>query len=140
MRSPRRSTTWLVNIRPALLSNKRPARTATTRGAGAHLTTPPSTPKHGCGPAPRQGAPGPPTGCAQSMGARIRTPHIPSAAVFNADSHRLASPPGIFRSLRRHRRHSLEREFLGSAVPDVIDFSEIDKRHRVYADLPPLSL
>src|SRR5215472_14914538 len=40
---------------PVLLSNKRPARIASTRGGDGQGSTPPSRPMHGGGPAPRQG-------------------------------------------------------------------------------------
>src|ERR1700726_1577781 len=55
IRWPEMTTTCFVNICPVLLSNKRPARTATTRGAGGHCKIPPSDPTHGGYPAPRQG-------------------------------------------------------------------------------------
>ena len=58
MRSPERSTVWSRSIWPDLLSNKRPARIAITRAAGAHWWMPPSAPTQGAGPAPRHGAGG----------------------------------------------------------------------------------
>jgi hypothetical protein len=56
-------------------------------GAGPHRYVPPSGPKHGGAPAPRQGAPGPPGSCAQSAVAKIVIPKIPNAADF--DMHRI---------------------------------------------------
>src|SRR5579863_2695044 len=67
---------------PLLLSKSRPARIATACGPRAHLLAPPSIPKQGCGPAPRQFCPGPPTfwawACTVNMeqAAEIQTAHL----------------------------------------------------------------
>src|SRR5205823_8984616 len=76
-RSPAITTTWLVSIWPVLLSNNRPARTATTLAGGGHTCEPPSLPKHGFSPAPRQGAFAPPS-CAQTAVASAQEARSPS--------------------------------------------------------------
>src|SRR5215204_2383065 len=55
MRSPAMSTTCFVSIRPLMLSNSRPARTATERSAGGHCTKLPSGLVQGAGPMNRHG-------------------------------------------------------------------------------------
>ena len=47
IRSPERITSCFVSIWPVLLSNRRPARMAMTRGAGGHWKMPPSEPTQG---------------------------------------------------------------------------------------------
>jgi hypothetical protein len=94
MRSPSSTTTWFTSIWPVLLSNSRPARTATTPLGCGHMCEPPSAPKHGFSPAPRQGAFAPPS-CAQSGLARAANPINPRAADFaavdfSADRSRIA--------------------------------------------------
>src|SRR5262249_45477627 len=88
MRSLEISTTCLVTTRPALLSNKRPARIAIVRGAWGHRNTPPSDPAHGVGPAPFHGAGGGCT-CAHS----VTLSRMPSAGGTTAVL-RIVSSPG----------------------------------------------
>src|SRR5439155_10183506 len=102
MRSPCSRITWLVLSSPLLLSNRRPARTAITPAAGRHWNVPPSGPKQGGAPAPRQGAPGPPGSCAQSAVATIVSPSVPNTADLTAadfDLHRIVVPPRIVLSI-----------------------------------------
>src|SRR5688572_7747398 len=56
MRSPLISTTWFVSIRPAWLSNRRPARTAVTTAGGAHCANPLPGRTHGRTPVRRHGS------------------------------------------------------------------------------------
>src|SRR5258708_26947540 len=156
--SPLISTTCFASICPVLLSNRRPARTAVTWGAGGHFRTPPSDPTHGTGPAPRHGAGGGRT-WAESADA---VNNIPNAAVIaNVDriekfSFKLTRNPFIVHAgdnggnprmagLPRQARKQLwqifkhhEMGLFGDEVPRAIRWGLNDMfRHR---DIHPLQL
>src|SRR5207237_6443839 len=93
------TTTCRVSIWPLLVSRKRPARMAITRGAEGQAKIPPSAPTHGVGPAPRQGAggaAGPP--CAHNAAIIKRLD-----AAVNAALPRITQPPAETNCLERMR-------------------------------------
>src|SRR5262249_38759791 len=107
---------------PLLLSSKRAARTAITPAAGRHWNEPPSEPKQGGAPAPRQGAPGPGGSCAQAADtnvadATIANPNAPNnmSSVADLDVHRIACP-----FLARFGAQSYSQERLGATSPVLV--------------------
>ena len=96
MRSPWIRMTWSASSLPALLSKRRPARIAIVRAGAAHCVANSSMPKHGCGPAPRHGVPGPPAWACTTAGAAHKAPATASTATVD----RMRFPPKLCAMLR----------------------------------------